>query len=163
MDPVNLVGRPSLLKSFLSENNLSPQEKKELLIFSLSVGCLESSKELLKTGACLESGELSQVLSSWETDEIEIPQRLELLSILFENTKYQPTLQDQSECSFHIRLRLKILLETKEPKSLSYLAKISFKNHLIQLSNGQSIIQTIRSQSRSQSWPKPFLMRIFDI
>ena len=160
MDPVNIVGRPSLLKLFLSENNLKPQEKKELLIFALSVGCTESSKELMKTGACLESGELVEVLKSWEKDDIEIEERLELLTLLFENTKYQPTLQDQSECSIHIRLRLKILLETKEPKSLSYLAKISFKNHLIKLSNGQSIIQTI---DRSQSWPKPFLMRLFDI
>ena len=153
-----MIGQPTLLKTFLSENPLGHQEKMDLLVFSLSVGCIQSSKELIKTGAFLDSGELSKVLLSWEKDELEIEERLELLDLLFENTKYQPTLQDQSQCNNHIRLRLKILLETRDPKKLSYLAKISFRNHL--LSNGQNIVQTIE---RSKSLPKPFLKRIFDI
>ena len=73
--------------------------------------------------ACLESGELSQVLISWEKDEIEIEERLESLDLLFENTKYQPTLQDQNEFTIHIRMRLKILLETRDISCLNQFQK----------------------------------------
>ena len=91
MDPVNLIGKPSLLN--LSETNLCHHTKMNLLVFSLSVGCTESSKELLKFGACLESGKLSEVLISWEKDEISVEERLDLINLLFEKTKYKPTLE----------------------------------------------------------------------
>ena len=160
MDPMTLIGKPSLLNSFLSENKLSSLEKMELLVFSLSVGCRESIKELLKFGAFLESSKLSEVLISWEDDEIESDERMDLMSLLLDNTQYKPTLEDQINCGPHIRLRLKLLLEKQEPKKLEYLAKISFRTYLINLSNGKNIIQTIKS---SKNWPQHFLENVYDI
>ena len=93
-------------------------------------------------------------------DEVDVEERLNLMTLLFENTCYEPTLEDQSNCSHHITLRLKLLLEKQEPKKLDYLSKISFRKNLIAYSNGQSIIQTIKE---SKIWPQPLLKRIYDI
>ena len=103
---------------------------------------------------------LSKVLISWSNDEVDVEERLNLMTLLFENTRYEPTLEDQSNCSHHITLRLKLLLEKQEPKKLDYLSKISFRKNLIAYSNGQSIIQTIKE---SKIWPQPLLKRIYDI
>ena len=142
MDPVNL-----------SSHNLSQLEKMDLLTIGLSMGCIESCKELIKFGADLERGILSKVLISWSND---VEERLNLMTLLFENTRYEPTLEDQKI----ITLRLKLLLEKQEPKKLEYLSKISFRKNLIAYSNGQSIIQTIKE---SKIWPQPLLKRIYDI
>ena len=130
------------------------------LTIGLSIGCIESCKELIKFGADLERGILSKVLISWSNDEVDVEERLHLMTLLFENTRYEPTLEDQSNCSHHITLRLKLLLKKQEPKSLEYLSKISFRKNLIAYSNGQSIIQTIKE---SKIWPQPLLKRIYDI
>ena len=82
---------------------------------------------------------------------------MDMMNLLMENTQYKPTLEDQINCGPHIRLRLKLLLEKQEPKKL---AKISFRNYLFNLSNGQSIIQTIQS---SKNWPQSFLKKVYDI
>ena len=160
MDPVNLIGRPRLLELYLSSHNLSQLEKMDLLTIGLSIGCIESCKELIKFGADLERGILSKVLISWSNDEVDVEERLNLMTLLFENTCYEPTLEDQSNCSHHITLRLKLLLEKQQPKKLEYLSKISFRKNLIAYSNGQSIIQTIKE---SKIWPQPLLKRIYDI
>ena len=160
MDPVNLIGRPRLLELYLSSHNLSQLEKMDLLTMGLSIGCIESCKELIKFGADLERGILSKVLISWSNDEVDVEERLNLMTLLLENTRYEPTLEDQSNCSHHITLRLKLLLEKQEPKKLEYLSKISFRKNLIAYSNGQSIIQTIKE---SKIWPQPLLKRIYDI
>ena len=160
MDPVNLIAKPGLLKTYLSENNVSHQGKVELLLWALSVGCKESIKELIKFGAYLPSGKMSEVLISWETDEIEADERQNLLSLLLENTQYKPTFEDQVNCRNHIILRLKLILESKEPKKLEYLSKIALRKLLIIQSDGKSIIQTIQ---KAHSWPRHFLYNVYDI
>ena len=72
MDPVNLIGRPRLLELYLSNHNLSQLEKMDLLTMGLSIGCIESCKELIKFGADLERGILSKVLISWSNDEVDV-------------------------------------------------------------------------------------------
>ena len=69
-------------------------------------------------GAQIVCGKLSEVLVSWSKDEIALEERLQLMDLLFENTFYKPTLEDLINCSHHIRLRLKLLLENREPKRL---------------------------------------------
>ena len=160
MDPVNLIGKPGLLKRYLSENNVSHLEKNELLLWALSVACKESSKELIKFGAYLASGKMSEVLISWDTDEIESDERQNLLSLLLESTQYKPTFEDQVNCGNHIILRLKLILESKEPKKLEYLSKIALRKLLIIQSDGKSIIQTIQ---KAHSWPRHFLYNVYDI
>ena len=112
-------------------------------------------------GAQIACGKLSEVLVSWSKDEIALEERLQLMDLLFENTFYKPTLEDLINCSHHIRLRLKLLLENREPKRLEHLSKTSFRNHLIAVSNGQSLIQTIKNSKLN--WPKHFLNKVYDI
>ena len=78
----------------------------------------------------------------------------------FREHKIQTNSWDQNQCNHHIRLKLKLLLENKEPRKLEHLSKISLRNHLINLSHGCSIIQTIQN---SEGWPKHYLNKLFDI
>ena len=66
---------------------------------------------------------LSKVLISWSNDEIDVEERLNLMTLLFENTCYEPTLEDQSNCSHHITLRLKLLLKNKSLRALNTFQK----------------------------------------